>query len=280
MSIKIITDSAADIDQNEFDDVIVLPMTITIQDVSYRDGIDIDKTEFYEKLAASENLPITSLISPAVFEDTYEEITKAGDEAIVLPLSSELSGTFQSASIAAEDYPNVSVMDTLMVTIAQRILVLRCRDLIHSGLSRLEIVEQLHKDLDRLVAFGAVDTLEYLRKGGRISGSSAIVGGIIGIKPILSIEGGKLIGIGTARGSKKSNQFISGKVRDCGGIDFTMPYSVGYTGNDDTNMMQYLETNKDLLANAPHDVEVVHVGSTVGTHAGPGTVIVAFFRNL
>lgn len=279
MSIRIITDSAADIDQNELEGLIILPMTITFDGVSYRDGIDINKQDFFKMLETSESMPITSLVSPAAFEDAYKQITADGDEAIVLTISSELSGTYQSATIAAEDYPNVSVLDTRSATLSERVCVLRCMELIKAGLSRDEILTKLGEEIERVVIFGVVDTLKYLQKGGRISSSSALVGGIIGIKPVLTIEEGKIIGIGKARGSKKSNQFLNEKIEECGGIDFGLPFSAGYTGSDDANLLQYLESNKEILDKAPHEIEVVQAGSTVGTHAGPGAVLVAFFKN-
>lgn len=278
MSIRILTDSASDIDQNELENVKVMALTITIDGKSYRDGIDINKNEFYELLENSETMPVTSLINPQEFIDTFEEIREAGDEAILITISSELSGTYQSAKVAADDFDNISVVDSLQVAAAQKILVERCQQLIKEGLSRQEIVDKLNEEKQKIAIFASVDTLKYLLKGGRISKTSATVGGIIGIKPILTLDNGKLISIGKARGSKQSHLFLNKKVEEVGGIDFSMPYAVGYSGTDNSNLLSYMENNKELVDAAPHEIEIVQIGTAVGTHAGPGAVLVTFFK--
>lgn len=277
MAIRIITDSASDIEQNEMENVTVLPLTVTFDGKSYQDGIDIDKNDFYNILENSEDIPVTSLISPKVFEDYYKNILNAGDEAIVITVSSELSGTFQSANIASQDYDNISVIDSLGVTATQQILVIRCNQLISEGLDRQEIVSILEKEKKEIVAYASVDSLKYLQKGGRISKATAIAGSLIGIKPILTLDEGKLIAIGKARGSKQSNLFLSQKVAEAGGIDYSRPYAVGYSGTDNTNLLKYMENNQNLIPSSPEEVKMVQIGSAVGTHAGPGAVLVTFF---
>lgn len=278
MSIIIVTDSASDIEQGELQGVRVLPMTVTIDGTPYRDGVDITKDEFYRLLKSSDAAPVSSLISPFMFQETFDAIEAAGDEAIVITISSELSGTYQSAKAVAEGRRGVSVIDSLQVAAAQKLLVLRALQLTLLGLSREEIVKELEKEKDRIVIYAAVDTLDYLLKGGRISKTSALIGGVVGIKPILTLEGGKLISIGKARGSKKSHEFLNQKVQEVGGIDFSMPFAVGYSGTSTSNLKKYLDGNKEILATVPHSPDIVQIGSAVGTHAGPGTVLVTFFR--
>lgn len=279
MSIRIITDSASDINQGELEHVTVIPMTVTIDEVPYRDGIDMDKDMFYEKLENSEAMPVSSLVGPFQYTEAFEQVREQGDEAIVITISSALSGTYQSAQIAAQDFEEVSVIDSLQVAAAQKILVLRALELVREGKSRDAIVEQLEQEKKDIVIYASVDTLKYLQKGGRISAGSAIVGGIIGIKPILTLEDGKLIGIGKARGSRQSNQFLNAKVAEVGGIDYSRPYAVGYSGTSKANLLQYMENNQNLIAPGKKDVEIVQIGSAVGTHAGPGAVLVTFFAN-
>ena len=275
--IHIITDSASDIDQNELENVTVIPLNVTIGGKTYKDGVDITKDEFFQKLEETKEAPQTGLASPVCFQEYFDKYKEAGDEAIVITISSELSGTFQAVSIVAEDYDNVSVIDSLLVTAPQKLLVRRCMDLINAGLSRQEIVEKLEAEKKRIVAFASIATLEYLLKGGRISKSSALIGGIIGIQPIITIKDGKIIAIGKARGSRQSSRFLNEKVSEVGGIDYSMPYAVGYSGSDRTNLMQYIENNPTLVDPAPREIEVVQIGSAVGTHAGPGAVLVTFF---
>ena len=278
MSIRIITDSASDIEQGEYQNVQVLPMTISIDEKLYRDGIDITKDEFYHLLETSDTIPITSLVTPYQFEEAYDSVKAEGDEAIVITLSSRLSGTYQSATTAAEGKPWISVIDSKNITASQRLLVLRAMQLALLGLSRKEIVDELEREKERIVIYAAVDTLDYLLKGGRISKSSALMGGFIGIKPILTLEDGELVPIGKVRGSKKSHAFLNQKIEEIGGIDFSMPYAVGYSGTDKRNLQKYLESNQQILESVPHSPIIVQIGSTIGTHAGPGTVFVTFFR--
>lgn len=277
MAIRIITDSASDIEQKEYPNVYVLPMTVTIDGTAYHDGIDISKDIFYDRLENSSAMPITSLISPYQFAEAFGALGE-GEEAIVITMSGALSGTYQSAVIAAEGNDNVSVIDSRQVAAAEKILVQRGLELIAQGLSRAEIVNALEAEKEKIAIFASVDTLEYLLRGGRISKTSALVGGIIGIKPILTLQEGKLIPIGKARGSKQSHLFLTRKIEEVGGIDTNLPYAVGYSGSSMANLQGYLENNQTLLAALPHAPEVVQIGSTVGTHAGPGAVLVTFFR--
>ena len=278
MSIIIVTDSASDIEQGELENVRVLPMTVTIDGTAYRDGADITKDEFYRLLKKSDASPISSLVSPFQFQEAFDEIEAAGNEVIAITISSELSGTHQSAKAVADGREGVSVIDSRQVAGAQKLLVLRALQLAVLGLPREEIVRELEEEKRRIVIYAAVDTLEYLFKGGRISKTSSLVGDIIGIKPILTLEDGKLIPVGKAHGSKKSHEFLNQKVREIGGIDLAMPYAVGYSGASRSNLQKYLDSNKEILATLPHSPDIVQIGSAVGTHAGPGAVLVTFFR--
>ena len=127
MPITIITDSASDIEQGELSDVRVLPMTVTIDGVPYRDGVDITKDEFYRLQKSSDTIPVSSLISPFQFQEAFDEVEDAGGEAIAITISSELSGTHQSAKAVAEGRDGISVIDSLQVSGAQKLLVLRAQ---------------------------------------------------------------------------------------------------------------------------------------------------------
>lgn len=273
--IRILTDSASDIAQKELENVTVLPMTVTIDGITYADGIDLTKDEFYRKLESSEANPVSSLIAPHQFQKAFEEITRTGDEAIVLTISSGLSGTYQSAMIAAGDYDNVSVIDTMLVAGAQKILVQRAAELAARGLSRKTIVEMLEAEKKQVVIYAVVDTLKYLQRGGRISKGSAVVGGIMGIKPILALEDGKLVAIAKARGSKQGHAFLNSMIAEHGGVDFTRPYCAIYAGTDRAALMQYIADNENLLGG--REIPITQIGTAVGTHCGPGTIAVAFF---
>ena len=275
-NIKIITDSAADITDNSRDDLIVLPMTITFGDTEYKDGVNLTHREFFEKLVETDELPTTSQISPYEFEEVYKQLSD-DEEAVVITMSSKLSGTYQSACIAASEYPNVHVVDSENVTVGEHALVeyaLRLKDGESDVLQIVESLEKHKKDI-RLVAL--VDTLEYLQKGGRISKVTALVGGLLSIKPVIAITDGEVAILGKARGSKQGNNLLVQQINECGGIDFTMPYYLAYSGLDDALIKKYIEDSRGLWQDGVEKLDVSLIGGTIGTHVGPGAIAVAFF---
>ena len=276
INIKIITDSASDITDNSRDDLIVLPMTITFGDTEYKDGVNLTHREFFEKLVETDELPTTSQISPYEFEEVYKQLSD-DEEAVVITMSSKLSGTYQSACIAASEYPNVHVVDSENVTVGEHALVeyaLRLKDGESDVLQIVESLEKHKKDI-RLVAL--VDTLEYLQKGGRISKVTALVGGLLSIKPVIAITDGEVAILGKARGSKQGNNLLVQQINECGGIDFTMPYYLAYSGLDDALIKKYIEDSRGLWQDGVEKLDVSLIGGTIGTHVGPGAIAVAFF---
>lgn len=276
INIKIITDSASDITDNSRDDLIVLPMTITFGDTEYKDGVNLTLREFFEKLVETDELPTTSQISPYEFEEVYKQLSD-DEEAVVITMSSKLSGTYQSACIAASEYPNVHVVDSENVTVGEHALVeyaLRLKDGESDVLQIVESLEKHKKDI-RLVAL--VDTLEYLQKGGRISKVTALVGGLLSIKPVIAITDGEVAILGKARGSKQGNNLLVQQINECGGIDFTMPYYLAYSGLDDALIKKYIEDSRGLWQDGVEKLDVSLIGGTIGTHVGPGAIAVAFF---
>lgn len=162
--IRFITDSASDMNHPR-EDVTILPLHIRFGDDEYADGVTISHREFYEKLIECDTLPTTSLVSPAVFEDAYEQAVSAGETVIVITISGKLSGTCQSARIAAEDYEGkVFVVDSMNATIGERILVEYGLQLKDQGKSAEEIVSILEKEKSKIHTMGLLDTLEYLKK--------------------------------------------------------------------------------------------------------------------
>lgn len=200
--IRIITESASDMGTPEREDVTVLPMHITFGEKEYLDGVNLSHREFYNMLIESDELPKTSLISPGTFADEFEKAEKAGEQVVVIVLSAKLSGTYQSAMVAAADYDNVTVVDSESVAVGERILVdyaLRLKD---QGKTAAEIAEELETAKKKVHVIALLDTLEYLKKGGRISKSVAMIGGMLSIKPVVTVEDGVVAVLGKARGSK------------------------------------------------------------------------------
>ncbi len=276
--IRIITDSASDITKSPYPFVTILPMTVTFGEKEYQDNVNMTHYEFYEKLIESDELPVTSLISPAVFEDAYKEAVEAGEKVVVITLSSKLSGTYQSAVIAAGDYEGkVFVVDSLNATIGEQILVELAAELVEKGKSAEQIVDILVAERKKIHVLGLLDTLEYLKKGGRISASVAFVGGVLSIKPVVTIKDGEVTMLGTARGSKNGSNFLIKEIENTEGIDFSKPLRLGYTGLNDSLLKKYIADSENVWEGHADSLKIATIGATIGTHIGPGAIAVAFF---
>lgn len=280
MAIQFIIDSAADVSVEEAKawGVIRVALTVRFEDEEYLDGVNLMPDEFYQKLAASKKLPVTSQAAPAVFESFLRPIVEKGDTAIVLAVSSGLSGTCQSARLAADAVGgDVYVIDTENVCIGQRILLLRALELRDEGKTAEEIVAALEQEKKQVHVLALLDTLEYLRKGGRLSGAAAMVGTLLSIKPVVGVEDGLVVSIGKARGPRNGNNLLRELVAKCGGIDFERPFTLGYSGNDDSLLKRYIEESTALYEGHADHLPVTRVGSVIGTHVGPGAIAVSFF---
>ena len=279
MSVRIIVDSTTDLIPSVKEKVETVPLTVRFGDEEFIDGVTIDHKMFYEKLIESDVIPTTSQATPSAFVPYFDKIKENGDTAVVITVSSKLSGTYQSACIAAEDYDNIYVVDSGSVTIGAGILVEYALSLSDSGLSAEEIADKLEEKKDSVIIVAMLDTLEYLKKGGRISAAVAFAGGVLNIKPVVSVEKGEIMMLGKARGSKQGNNLLVQEIQKAGGVDFDRPLLLGYTGLTDTLLKKYVEDSKALWAHAKSGLNSSVIGSVIGTHVGPGAVAVAFFKN-
>ena len=278
MSVKIIVDSTADLQPQAAARVKIVPLSIRFGDREFIDGVTIDSRKFYEMLVESDELPTTSQANPAVFEEAFEEAVSAGHEVVCITCSSRLSGTHQSAVIAAEEFPGkVHVVDSRTIALGSAILTEYALELMDRGLSAQEIAGKLMQKRDKVRLIAMLDTLEYLKKGGRISKTVAFAGGLLNIKPVISIEDGEIKILGKARGSKQGNNLLVQEIQKAGGVDFRKPLMLGYTGLSDTLLRKYIDDSAALWQGNVEQLPVSVVGSVVGTHAGPGAVAVAFF---
>lgn len=278
MKTRIIVDSTADLMPEIKERVHTVALTVHFGQEEYIDGVTIDHKAFYEKLVETDVHPSTSQATPAAFKEEYEKACEAGDEAVVITLSSKLSGTYQSAMIAAQDYENIYIVDSGSVAIGSGILVEYALKLLGDGLNAKEIVDRLEDAKRKIVIVALVDTLEYLKKGGRISKAVAFAGGMLNIKPVLSLTDGEINMLGKARGSKMGNNLLVQEIDKAGGIDFIKPVLLGYTGISDALLMKYIDDSKHIWENNLEQVRYTTIGSVIGTHAGPGAVAVAFFK--
>ena len=278
MKTRIIVDSTADLLPQIKERVHVVPLTVHFGEEEYVDGVTIDHKTFYEKLIETDTLPSTSQATPAAFAEAYEKAKAAGEEAVVITLSSKLSGTYQSAVIAAEDYENIYIVDGGTAAIGGGILVELALQYLDAGMSAREIAAKLEEEKEKIVIVALVDTLDYLKMGGRVSKTVAFAGAVLNIKPVLSVIAGEIKMLGKARGSKQGNNLLVQEIEKAGGVDFTKPVLLGYTGLSDALLLKYMEDSKHIWEESVEGVRYTTIGSVIGTHAGPGAVAVAFFK--
>lgn len=279
MKVRIIVDSTCDLKTDIKDKFIIVPLTVHFGDEEYIDGVTITHKEFYEKLIESDVLPSTSQAAPAAFLKVFKEVADAGECAVVLTVSAKFSGTYQSAMIASQDYPdNIFVVDTNTVAIGAGILAELALSLAENGKSAEEILEYIKTERDNVRIIALLDTLEYLKRGGRISKTVAFAGGVLSIKPVVSVNDGEIQMLGKARGSKQGNNLLVSEIENAGGVDFTKPLLLGYTGLSDVLLKKYIEDSKSLWKNGTDNLSTTVIGSVIGTHAGPGAIAAAFFK--
>lgn len=286
MAVRIITDSASDITREDVaaagnPALGVLPLSITFGNTTYEDGVNLSHQRFYELLVEGDDLPMTGQVNPYAFERAIGEARAAGDEVIVITLSGKLSGTNASANTAAASFDGgVYVVDSKNVTVGERVLVDYALRLVGEGLSAADIATALEQAREDIYVVGLLDTLEYLRRGGRIPASAAALGKLLSIKPVITIEDGAVELLGKARGSKNGRNLLTQQVETAGGIDFAMPIALGYAGLDDALLRKYIEDSRHIWEDhiALEDLPVRSVGATIGTHVGPGAIALAFFK--
>ncbi len=278
MNIRIITDSAADVAAAYRDRIRMVPLLVSFGDEEYLDGVTLSRDDFYNKLESGSVMPKTGQATPPVFEEAFSEVESAGDAAIVITVSALLSGTYQSACIAAEDHPNIRVVDSRSVTIGQGILAEYACRRVEEGVGLDELAAELEQKRDEICVMAMLDTLEYLKRGGRISKTAAFAGGMLNIKPVIMIKEGEVVILGKARGSKRANNFLNEQI-GLFGLNYDMPVLLGYAGVSDELLQRYAEDSRSLWEGKIDPLECAQIGTAVGTHAGPGTVAVAFFKN-
>lgn len=278
MNTRIIVDSTTDLMPEVKGRVSVVPLTVHFGDEEYIDGVTIDHKSFYEKLVETDVHPTTSQATPAAFMAEYEKVRAAGDSAVVITLSAKLSGTYQSAVISAADFENIYVVDSASATIGAAVLTELALRYLDEGLEAKEIAARLEEEKKRILIVALLDTLEYLKRGGRISKTVAFAGAVLNIKPVIAVSDGEIMVLGKARGSKMGNNLLEQEIEKAGGVDFSAPVLLGYTGLSDLLLRKYIEDSRRLWEEGLDEVRFTTIGSVIGTHAGPGAIAVAFFK--
>ena len=278
MSVKVIVDSTVDLADSYRERIKIVPLTVRFGNEQYLDRVELGARDFYEKLVTSDVLPSTSQANYSDFERAFAEETRDGSELVVITLSSKLSGTYNSAMIAADEYKDkVFVVDSQSVSIGAGILAEFAVELARAGLNARGIVKRLNVERENVKIIAMFDTLEYLKRGGRISATAAFAGSLLSLKPIITVKDGEISILGKARGTKHANGYLIKEVERVG-INFNKPWLLGYTGTDDSALQGYMEEAKHLWEGNSDPIETAIVGSVVGTHAGPGAIAIAFFK--
>ena len=276
--IRIVTDSTSDLSPQRAAElgVEVVPLAVHFGEETFRDGVDITKEEFYNRLAQVDTLPTTSQVPPETFIQVFQRLTEGGDQVLGLFISGAMSGTNQSANIARGivDEANIAIVETGTVTFGLGLLVETACRLRDQGLSLSELEQKLTQLAGRVRLLAVVDTLKYLKMGGRISGATAVVGGILGITPIITIQDGLVVSVGKTRGRKAGFQFIDKWLQEKEAPDTSLPVTFGHS-NAPQVMEECMAYFGPKLAGA--DLLPSDIGAVVGTHVGPGAGGLAFF---
>ena len=269
--VRIITDSAADFEPEEMEQMHVacIPLTVIFGTKEYQENVDLNKNQFYDLLRGSGEFPKTAQASPQLLKDLFRQADAVGDEAIYITISSGFSGTYQNAEMLRQklNLPSCYVVDSENGTGGQRMVVEYAVKLRDEGKTAKEIVSALEAMRKRVVLYACMDTLEYLYKGGRISGAVYRVGSLAQIKPILQVDAeGKLAIPAKVMGMKKGMAFMCEKVKELP-PDGEFPFYVMYT-DDRVNGLALAERIRALGIEVPEE-RIINVGAAIGTHVGP-----------
>ena len=276
--VRIITDGTSDLSvQRGLElNVHVMPMRVFFGQDSFVDGVDITREEFFARLTSGDVLPTTSQLNPEDFLEVFQKYVDQGDEIVGIFLSTELSGTCQSACIARDmvEGGEIHIVDSRTVTFALDLLVEEAARMRDQGLSAAQIAAEVEKLAQRTRLLAIVDTLTYLKKGGRISAATAAVGGLLGIKPIVGVDSrGTVEALGKARSMASGLEWIARHIKQAP-ADPGRPVAYGHS-NAPERVPLCMEALKEVL---PQDLPPVvgSIGAVIGTHVGPGAVGVAY----
>ncbi|HEV2471158.1 MAG TPA: DegV family protein [Ktedonobacteraceae bacterium] len=277
MGVRIVTDSTADIprEQAEALGIAVVPLTVFFGDEAYLDGIELDNAGFYRKLAASRDLPRTSQPSPASFQETYTRLIDEGADAILsVHLSAKLSGTYQSARTARDSLPEdirripIEVVDSQSISVGMSRAILQAAQDARDGQSLEEIKSLLLDQLARTRILAVLDTLEYVKRGGRIGGARAMLGNMLSVKPIISLKDGEVVPVEQPRTRSKAYTRVAEILKASGKIEY-----VAIAEASEEVGQQLAQVIKTSYTG---ELPIYRLGAVLGTHTGPGTAAIAY----
>ena len=284
---QIISDSSCDFSFEEAKqlDVHVMPIFVTLDGETYlKEGIDIKKEDYFKRLKEDKNLfPKTAQLNPQDFIEVFKPYLEAGKDIICLPISSKLSGTYSSAVMAAdmlkEDFPERTIIavDSLSVCVGQGLLLRELARMRDAGLSITKAAEMIEKVKATTKIYFTLESLEYLRRGGRVGPTTALVGGILGLRPVLHFVDGAIEQLDSVRGKEKVLHMIAeGVVSVLKGETDNVEICIGHIMCEDEASLIKSEIEKAL--NIEIKNPIAEIGISVGTHSGPGTIVVSYCR--
>ena len=276
--VQIVTDSTSDVRPEQWEKlgVTVIPLSVNFGERTYLDGLDLSNNEFFKMLESAEQLPTTSQINPDTFSRVFKKYTDAGDDVVGIFISSKLSGTCNSALTAAQEInPNkIFIVDSKIGTFGLAIIVREAVKMRDFGINAAEIADNIKKLTDKVRLVAMVDTLKYLRMGGRISGLTAFVGGVLGIRPMVAVRDGLIHNVGRARGEHSVMQFILKYLNDHP-IDVELTFSIGHSNTSQgcSSLQEFLKPHIPI-----EKAFTEEIGSVIGTYIGPGAFGIAYFE--
>jgi len=279
--IKIITDSTCDLPKELIlkYDIEVVPLGVTVDNVTYLDGVDIKLQDFLEKMDNAEEPPKTSQVNPGRFLEVYKKYLDENYEIVSIHLSSKMSGTYQSAGIAKEmlESERIHTIDSKSVTCGLGMLVLKACKLKEEGYSVEEICDIIHKTIPHIKSTLNFESLDNLVKGGRISKTQGLIGGLLGIKLNLAVEDGEMVVRDKVRGSKKALRNIIEYIDNCGISQEIQPIVINAAVEQEN--MEVLQGIKSYLTERGIEFIEAEVGCVVGTHSGRNACGIFFIQN-
>jgi DegV family protein with EDD domain len=275
--VVLFTDSTSDLPKHyvEENDIRIVPLTVHFGDEEYKDWYDLTPAEFYAKLTTSSHTPTTSQVPPQRFVEEYEKELIKGNSILSIHLSSKVSGTYQAAVTAKNmlESSNIEVVDSKGMSIGFGLIVLEAAKMLKQGLGIKETADRVRAICDKQQYYFSVDTLEYLKRGGRLSPMKAMIGTILNMKPILCVKDGAVEPLDKVRGRKKVFARLIELSKEAG-VDFSsQSIAVAHACVPDVAAEFANEVKKELN---PKEILIAEIGSVIGTHAGPGAIGIFF----
>jgi DegV family protein with EDD domain len=268
--VRIVTDSTADLtpEQQRAAGITVVPLNVHFGDEVFRDHVDLSTDDFFRRLKASSQLPHTSQPSVGAFEEAYRKLLEGGNEIVSVHLSSKVSGTYNSALMAAQSVGGgkIDVVDSLSTSMALGFMALEAANLARAGRDRQTVAECVRGLVAKARVICVVDTLTYLERGGRIGKAAALLGSLLNVKPILQLKDGEVVPLGRARGRPQAlNRLVELLERD--GKVSRLAIMHGAAQADAEHLRERVASTYPGV-----DIQLTEIGAVLGTHTGPGVI--------